>query len=296
MKKIIRNFIGWLFAVCFIGLGFTRKVKKRASNGEFILSVFFHDPSREIFEYCIKWLVKNNFVFLTQNDVITIAKQNKPFPRNAVVITLDDGWKGNIENVAAVAAKYKIPVAIFISTEPVQNGVYWWSYIEAGNKHKLINTSVEFYKTLPNEQRLTEVKKISDKVVLEREAMTVDQVKEVAAQDFITIGAHTVNHPILTQCSYEDVYYELNESKETLEKWIAKPAYSFAYPNGSYGAREVEILKELNYDIAYTTESAYLNQAHLNNLLELPRFFVIENISNQEALCRMLGIWYRFFD
>ncbi|MDB5010561.1 MAG: polysaccharide deacetylase [Mucilaginibacter sp.] len=296
MKKNLRNFIGWLFAVFFISTGFARRIKKRAKSGEFILSVFFHDPSKEIFEYCIKWLLKNKFVFLTQNDLIAISNQKKPFPKNAVIITLDDGWKDNLDNVVKVANEYKVPVTIFISTEPVQNGVYWWSYIEAGNKNKLINTDVEFYKTLPNDERVAEVKKIKDKIVLNREAMTSTQVMEIAAQDFITIGGHTVTHPILTQCSYEDVYNELNDSKKILENWINKPVYSFAYPNGSYGDREAGILKELNYNIAHTTKAAYLNQASLQNILELPRFFVIENTSKAEALCRMLGIWQRFFD
>ncbi|MDB4927119.1 polysaccharide deacetylase family protein [Mucilaginibacter sp.] len=290
MKKKLRNLIGRLLAIFFISLGLTRRVKKRAKNGEFILSVFFHNPGRELFEYCIKWLLKNKFVFLTQNDVIAYSQQNKPLPKNAVIITVDDGWQGNIENVVKVAAKYKVPVTIFISTEPVQNGVYWWSYIEAGNKN------VEFYKTLPNDQRLTEVKDIKDTIVLNREAMTSDQVKEIAEYDCITIGGHTVNHPILTKCNDEDVYNELNTSKIVLEEWINKPVDSFAYPNGSYGKREVEYLKQLNYSIAYTTKAAYLNESSLQNILELPRFFVLENISNAEALCRMLGVWQAFFD
>jgi peptidoglycan/xylan/chitin deacetylase (PgdA/CDA1 family) len=296
MKKKVRNFTGWLFAVIFISIGLTRRVKSKARKGEFILSVFFHDPSKKLFEYCINWLIKNGFVFLTQQEVIAIAKHNKPFPKNAVIVTVDDGWKGNLDNIVKVAVDYKVPVTIFISTEPVQNGVYWWSYVEAGNKRKLTGTPVQFYKELPNDQRVAEVIKIKDKIVLEREAMTLEQVKEIARNKYITIGGHTVNHPILTRCNVEEVRFELSDSKEILENWINKPVYSFAYPNGSYEKREVEILKELNYEIAYTTNSSYLYPSCLKKVLELPRFFVLENISNAEGLCRMLGIWQKYFD
>ncbi|MFD2148291.1 polysaccharide deacetylase family protein [Mucilaginibacter antarcticus] len=223
--------------------------------------------------------------------MLAVSTGKKPFPKNAVVITFDDGWKGNVEAVIPIAETFRVPVTIFISTEPVENGVFWWSYIWPGQQKKIITNPVEYFKNLPNEERLAVIKQIKEEVTLQREAMTVSQLQAISKQDMVTIGGHTISHPILSQCSEEQAFVELSESKQTIEKWIGKQINSFAYPNGSYGTREVEILRKLNYDIAYTTQQVPLTKERIKNTLELPRFIVIEKISNAEALCRMLGVW-----
>ena len=80
----------------------------------------------------------------------------------------------------------------------------------------------------------------------------------------ILIGSHTLSHPILTKCSENLVKHELTESKNILEKWLEKPIKSFAYPNGEYRAREIEILKESGYEIAFSTKQQYLTTENRN--------------------------------
>jgi peptidoglycan/xylan/chitin deacetylase (PgdA/CDA1 family) len=294
MKKI-RNIVAYGIAHLIIGLGFSRRIKKKALNGEFILSIYFHAPSKKLFEFCVQWLVKNNFNILSQEDVLNIAKKNKPFPKGSVILTVDDGWQSNEDNIVAIANKYKIPVTIFISTEPVVNGNFWWPYVENASKAQKTNYSIEALKKMPNEERKEVVEEIKKIMPLKREAMTVDQIKNIAEFDLVTIGAHTVSHPILPNCEDHEAHEELKNSKETIEKWILKNVNSFAYPNGDYGEREIKYLKELGYSLAYTTKSEYLTPQKLNHVYELPRFCIYENVTNAEAICRMLGLWQRIF-
>lgn len=51
----------------------------------------------------------------------------------------------------------------------------------------------------------------------------------------------------------------------------------------------------MNFSLAYTTEPDYLTKERLVRTHQLPRFCVFEGISNAKAICRMMGVWQRFF-
>lgn len=295
VKRKIRYIGAWFVAFLLIRMGFTKQIKKRAINGEFILSIYFHSPSKELFEFCITWLLKNNFNFLSQEDIISISNKTKSFPKAAVVITVDDGWQTNEENIVVIANTYKVPVTIFVSTNSIESGDFWWPYVTSANRMKVTTCTVESLKKVLNKKREIIVNEVKRVIQLDRAAMTIDQIKSIAKSDFITIGGHTVTHPILTNCENDEVYFELKESKITIEKWINKKVVSFAYPNGNYNEREIKYLKELGYVIAYNTKPLPLTEMALQNVYELPRFSVYENISENEAVCRMLGLWQKVF-
>lgn len=295
MKKKIRHIGASAIAYLFIALGLTRSLKKKALKGDFILSIYFHAPSKKLFEFCITWLKKNKFQFLSQEDILLIANKSKPFPKGGVVITVDDGWQTNEENIVAVANKYKVPVTIFVSSDPVEKGNFWWSYIDVANRMELIGSSIESLKKVSNEERKKVLYSIKDDLQLDRQAMTVDQIKNISKSEHITIGGHTVSHPILINCNDEEAYIELKESKEKIEEWVNKNIKCFAYPNGDYNEREIKYLKETGYALAYTTQATYLTENCLQNIYEIPRFCIFENISKAEAVCRMLGLWQKYF-
>lgn len=296
MKERFRNLGASFVAFLLIMLGFTRRAKKKALGGDFILSIYFHAPSKRHFEFCIKWLIKNNFSFLSQEDVYRIHQKHAAFPKGSVVITVDDGWMSNEENVAAIANKYKIPVTIFVSTDAIENGGFWWPYMERAGKIKMINKSVESLKTLANKEREKMFQEVKGNIQLERAAMTVAQVKKIAKLNFVTIGGHTVSHPILPMCENDESYRELKKSKELIEDWTGEEVLYFAYPNGNYTEREIAYLKELGYTLAYNAKPIPLTPGALEKNYELPRFDVMEDVSNAEAICRMVGVWQRFFD
>jgi peptidoglycan/xylan/chitin deacetylase (PgdA/CDA1 family) len=48
----------------------------------------------------------------------------------------------------------------------------------------------------------------------------------------VTIGSHTMTHPILTSLAPDETDSELRESRATLERELARPVPLFCYPNG----------------------------------------------------------------
>ena len=296
MKNEIRYIGAKIIAILFIYCGLATRIKKKAHKGDFILSIYFHSPSKPLFEFCVKWLKKNRFQFLSQQDVLEIAQKDRPFPKGGVIITLDDGWQSNKENVVEVANRHQIPVTIFVSTNPVEIGDFWWSSIKTAQKMGLSSYSIEALKKMPNQVREKIVEQIKSQLPRKREALTIEEIKKINSSKFVTIGGHTVSHPILINCNDDEVLAELTISKEKLQQWVNSEVNSFAYPNGDYGQREINYLKRTGYTLSYTTEASYLTENRLRYPYEIPRFCIFENISKAEAICRMLGIWQRFIN
>ncbi len=293
MFNSIRNTAAFLMANILIAFGIVRKAVRKAILGNYILSIYFHDPDEKCFRSCIEWLGKRGFCFISPNELKLIAAGQKSFPAASVLITVDDGWKNNRQNIVEIAKKMKIPVTIFVSTEPVEKGgPFWWSYFNDNQKSK---KAVELLKQVENSERIKVVNEARSRLNLRREALTIEDVKEISANPYISIGSHTVTHPILTKCSEERLKFELMESKSRIESWVGKKIDSFSFPNGSYTKREINALQNAGYKIAFTTRTRYLTRENIADLYTLPRFQILEKASFAENICRMTGVWFNLF-
>ena len=285
--------MGFMYAKYLMWKGSVKKANKEGLSGNHILSIYFHNPNQDLYEKCVKWLKNNGYNFLSVDDLNLIRKGVNIFPKGGVVITVDDGWKENKENIVAVAESYKIPVTIFVTTSPVETGEsYWWSYIQKAFDKKLTNHSVGALKLVSNEQRMQELERIKPNVPNDRDALTIEEVKTISQSPYITIGSHTVTHPILTMCNDEKSKYELVESQKTLENWTNKSVHFFAYPNGNYTQREINVLKSNGFQMAFTTKPEYVTLDSFKSPFEIPRFDVLEDVSFAENIIRMTGVWF----
>ena len=91
-----------------------------------------------------------------------------------------------------------------------------------------------------------------------RECLTWAEVRELNARG-VAFGSHTVNHPVLTQLSWQDVCAELHQSREQIEARLGGAVISFAYPfafpqeNGDFVSRFCRQLRLENYKAGVTT-------------------------------------------
>jgi peptidoglycan/xylan/chitin deacetylase (PgdA/CDA1 family) len=83
--------------------------------------------------------------------------------------------------------------------------------------------------------------------------MNLHELKQLAAGG-MSIGAHTLSHPILSECSEREARLEIVSSKLELERALGQPVWAFAYPFGmpsTLGEREIRITREAGYDCAF---------------------------------------------
>ncbi len=275
-----------------IACGSARLAKKRIFNSGGIVCIYFHNPSKNLFEKCITWLVKNGFTILNADELINIYQNHSAPPAGAVWISFDDGWKSNITEALPVLTEKKIPATFFISTGPLEReGVFWWSFAEKHKEHlpQKFRDDFELLWKVPEKERSETIGQLIAKVKPDtREAMTIDDVKYISQFDYITVGSHTVNHVITVNCTDSELEHELLESKSKIEEWSGKKVNIFSYPNGDYGEREPGILKKLGYDAAVIVDNRIAYSG--DDIYKIPRFSTGDGYFAEE-LCHMLGVW-----
>jgi len=293
IKRKVRNTACWLLATVIILLGGVKRARNESFQDGIITSIYFHNPNKKLFRKTVVWLKKNGYSFISGGQLREILGKQMPCPRGAVWLSLDDGWKGNLENVIPTAVEHDIPVTIFICTDAAENGTFWWTKVDA--YARLLPAElrrIEAIKRLPEDSRsqvLELIAQAEPKGDSGREAMTVEDVRRLSAIPQVTIGSHTVTHPILPNCHDHQIAHELGESKRKLEEWTGKQINTFAYPNGSFDGRERRFLKKYGYELAVTIEN---NLARSNgDCYQFPRTDVMDDGSFAENLCHALGVW-----
>jgi peptidoglycan/xylan/chitin deacetylase (PgdA/CDA1 family) len=294
MPNIIKSFLKRSIAFLYIQFGCVERAKKKIIKNQSIVSIYFHNPTFKTFNDCISWLINNGFDFLDIRELLKSKDHPLVYKKPMVIITIDDGWRDNLLNIVPIAHFNQIPVTIFSTTEPlIEGGGYWWSYIKAGIKKGITTCTVPFLKSLPNVNRLSILNHVKPLIHLDRESMTVEELKAIAISPYVQIGAHTISHPILPNCSDEIADNEICQSKSILEAILAKPVYSFSYPNGDYTERELILVEKHGYQLAFTTQPALIEPGINMDLLKLPRFEVMDDASLDENICRMTGVWFK---
>jgi peptidoglycan/xylan/chitin deacetylase (PgdA/CDA1 family) len=98
------------------------------------------------------------------------------------------------------------------------------------------------------------------------------ELKTLAAEPLITIGAHTISHPDLALCGREEQRAEIAGSKTQIEGFIARSVDHFSYPYGSHNNDSVELCAELNLRTAVTCIAQPVERQSLP--YRLPRLLV----------------------
>ncbi len=105
--------------------------------------------------------------------------------------------------------------------------------------------------------------------------MTRDEVAKLARCNLIDIGAHTVNHPVLSALPVDDQIAEICESKQAIEDIIGIKVSSFSYPFGckrDYTDATVQAVRHAGFSSACANFSGVVNNR--TSLFELPRVLV----------------------
>ena len=297
LKKIIEEIKIFLKMLLGLYLLFSGKVnisKAEIFSKNHITSLFFHNPSQQLFKRCIQWLKKNGYFFISVDQLIKYVQNQQEFPKGAVWLSIDDGWKDNIHNIIPVINEYKIPITFFIATDPVENqGIFWWTFFEKCKDQlpsyfKSNSLDLKNIKEKDRKRIIQDLKKRCKKRVT-REVMEIKEVKSLAQNPLITIGSHTVHHALTVNCTDDELKFEIKESKEKLREWTNKEVKYFSYPNGRFDGRERKIFKESGYKFAATDKKRFITKN--DDLYLIPRIEVKDKISFYEAICIIVGIW-----
>jgi peptidoglycan/xylan/chitin deacetylase (PgdA/CDA1 family) len=80
-----------------------------------------------------------------------------------------------------------------------------------------------------------------------------DELRQLVDQG-MSVGSHTLNHPMLSQQTSEMAWREISESRALLEDAVGKPIWALAYPFGDPGSvttREMQMAEQAGFDCAF---------------------------------------------
>jgi len=282
VKRFLRELIGFLL----IQVSYVFKTDK-----EGILSIYLHYPSKSLFEKIIKWLVSKGYRFISVTELENSIK-SKSVTGKMVFVSLDDGWRSNLELVDLIE-KYNVPLTIFIPTEAVEEGNYWWEYASIKGQEEYTGIKRrEDFKKLPENEFREKIAILKQHYTLPRSCITLEELKILDKHILITLGSHTVTHPVLDRCSAESQKIELSESKRILGQWLNKEVEYFSYPNGDFDEKTIEIARECGYRLCFTIKPGKIDVNNINPYL-IPRNAMYENAGIFENTSKILGIWQR---
>jgi peptidoglycan/xylan/chitin deacetylase (PgdA/CDA1 family) len=244
--------------------------------------------------------VEEHFNVIPLDDAVDLLSAGKLPPASAC-LTFDDGYNGWAEHVMPALLERNLHATFFVTTGQFSGKPMWHERVEQAmsllplGRLKLFDAELEaldiadettrlqglrrieqYLKYLPLARRELLIERLEERVKARPEALSLmlaDDVRTLHAKGF-SIGAHTVNHPILTLCSEEEARREIGAAREELSALTGAPITGFAYPNGrpaqDFNERHVLMVKKAGYKYAVTTQWGAATPQ--TSRLQIPRF------------------------
>ena len=116
-------------------------------------------------------------------------------------------------------------------------------------------------------------------------------LRQVAAVG-MTIGAHSLSHPVLSCTSEEMAWREISQSRSVIEKALGRPVWAFGYPFGNDATvtdRDLRLAGQAGFRCAFMNVEGELGEN--TNRFALPRVHVTANMSLSEFEAHVSGFY-----
>ena len=123
--------------------------------------------------------------------------------------------------------------------------------------------------------------------------LTSPQVKQLI-DGGMTIGAHTLTHPVLSKLSEDCAFREMADSRRLLEEVFSIPVWAVAYPFGDHeavGERECEMAQKAGYKCAFVNVDGGFGE--VKSHFAIPRVHVTAEMSLSEFEAHVTGFYNR---
>ena len=261
-------------------------------------------PTAEDLRALLSFLRDRNISVVSVRELLRRAQFGEGTPESPLVsFTLDDGYLEQATTAAPVFQEFGVPATIFPVIGFLDGTCWmWWdrlsfllteaspgtyrlplpSGVEKQVELKKVDSrshherhlaeELKAYSTEAREEALdlwqTELQvEIPDHPPDRFAPMTWDQARACEAAG-ISIGPHTLTHPILARESAERVRKEMTESWSRLKQELSDPVPIYCYSNGTprdFGRREMKTAQEMGLEGALSTIPGYVSLSPISD-------------------------------
>lgn len=262
---------------------------------------------------CLSYLKKANYNTISLEYLVNMARQRTRVPPKSIVFTVDDGFRDNIVDTAAVFSEYDIPLTCFAITDFVERKLWPW---DDKVKFALMNSEIESCELRFPDDSIVALERQHGSLlhyksylrdILKRQpqseiyewlehsffpALEVDvpsKPPEAFApaswneiNNFVKrghcIAPHSQTHRILSMLNDDEASTEIAQSYAVLKKNVASVSPVFAYPTGREGdfaERDEKLCSELGLLGAVSSTPGHWSTK--SGLYRIPRLSLPDN-------------------
>lgn len=241
-------------------------------------------PRREAaaLERELRWL-KRRFHIVPLRSIVAAATNGGTLG-SKVALTFDDGLRSNIEVAYPLLHRLAIPATFFVCPGLVDRARWLWTHEmrrrlwrltpEARRELALewhapdgVMDFVRWMKKLDSatrqriEARVRAATPDFTPTAAERDEFDLADWKELRQLDpaVVSIGSHTLTHPILPGTAPAELEIEVRDSRRQLERSLDRPVDTFAYPNGDLDPASEACVRR-HYRVAVTTAKGWVRR------------------------------------
>ena len=234
-----------------------------------------------------------------------------PSDRPRVVVTFDDGYCDNLVGALPIAEAKGVPLAVFVTSGIFgQHRGFWWDRLAAllrsrpsdiseiclpiGAETIRVELGASRFAAELQEVRshliplpvheiecaldiVAEQWSVASAVPPDARCLSASELRELAAIESVTIGAHTVDHVRLRGRPQQEQQDTIASSKNELEQMLGHSVSHFAYPFGrreDFDDHSVNAVRSAGFDTACTTLPG--TAGPLTDRYRLPRRMVMD--------------------
>jgi peptidoglycan/xylan/chitin deacetylase (PgdA/CDA1 family) len=265
-------------------------------DGEDVIFLCHGTPrhSADVLERQLRYLRRAFSVVPLAVIAASFGAPREPTRRRRAAIAFDDGLRSNVLVAYPLLQALGVPATFFVCPGLIEERRWLWTH-EA--RRRLQFAGARLRRVLADElgassdveplvQRMKELdfsRRIQVEASLrqetagfvpsaaDREAFDLADWHELRSLDpsIVTIGSHTMTHPILPSLSTAQLEAELRDSRSIIEAQVGRPAEFFSYPNGDADERSLAGVRRY-YRAAVRYSSATACDRHQMPNMHLP--------------------------
>ncbi|MEQ1615046.1 MAG: polysaccharide deacetylase family protein [Hyphomicrobiaceae bacterium] len=219
--------------------------------------------------------------------------------------TFDDGYRDNRVHAHPILKRHGVPFTIYVPTDfPDGRGELWWLALEevvrrspavivqmagtvrnfpcltTADKKGAYDSIYWWLRGLPEDRSRQVVRELAAGAGVDIGAicrdliMTWDEIRELATDPQVTIGAHTCRHYAVARLAADEARSEIANSIRRVEEELGRPCRHFSFPYGdetSASPRDFQIAADLGVATAVTTRKGLIQGGGRDELTGLPR-------------------------